>query len=267
MTEQLSRMWAWDTAVGCDPGVRALLHAIMRRPALEPFETELYTAAGVPSEGLVLAQEPVLVERLYAATPMFSNHEYVHPDIQQVWDSVSDRLVAQAPDRDYPTRIFCSRGTSKRACRNSGQVEELFAAHGFEIILPERYPLAQQVALFRSAQVVAGFAGSAMLTLALSREPKRVLLVSSRSYIAQNEYMIAAVMGHEVDVAYCRPDRLMRPDRFRRRRYHSDFTFDPDREGTFLERSFASIGPSGRRRTHLGPGQTAPGSTSADDGG
>ena len=76
----------------------------------------------------------MLVEKLVSATPMFSMPAYVHPDIRDVWATVGDALVASAPERSYPRRIFCARRMTKRACRNADAVESLFEQHGFEVV-------------------------------------------------------------------------------------------------------------------------------------
>ena len=50
-------------------------------PWREAFERALYGAAGIAPDDLVLVDGPVRVERLLAATPMFSQPQYVHPDL------------------------------------------------------------------------------------------------------------------------------------------------------------------------------------------
>ena len=57
------------------------------RDELAPFETALLAAAGIEESDVELIREPVRVERLVAATPMFSNPAYVHPEILQTWSS------------------------------------------------------------------------------------------------------------------------------------------------------------------------------------
>ena len=103
--------------------------------------------------------------------------------------------------REYPSRIFCTREHGKRECTNRAEVEELFASYGFEVVLPEKLPLPDQVELFHRADVIAGFAGSAMFTTLFSDRPKHLILVSPDTYGPSNEYMISAVRGHRLDLA------------------------------------------------------------------
>ncbi|WP_164775106.1 glycosyltransferase 61 family protein [Nocardioides pantholopis] len=236
MTEQISRLWAWQEAKERYPDLKALMLVNKARTTIGEWEYRLYEAAGVAREDLVLFDHPVRPERLVAATPMFSQPAYVHDGIREVYRRIGDDLAADAPRRDYPERIFCSRRHEKRSATNTTQVEEFFAARGFEIVYPEDFPMAEQVQMFRSATDLAGFAGSAMFTMAFVPEPKRVILVSAETYVAQNEAMIAAVQGHQVNVAWCRPE-FRRPDGTEiGRKLQARFTFDDAREGEFLRR-------------------------------
>jgi len=54
----------------------------------------------------VLVDQPVRVERLLGPTPLYSMPYYVHPHITATWDRIGAYLRNQAPDRDYPRRIF-----------------------------------------------------------------------------------------------------------------------------------------------------------------
>ena len=238
MTEQLSRLWAWAEVKKHAPAARALLLTNRQRKDVADWEYRLYEAAGVAREDIVLVDGPARVERLLAATPMFSQPQFVHERIVDVYRTVGDDLAAEAPDRTYPERIFCSRKLSKRACTNTPEVEDFFADLGFTVVYPEEYSLGEQVKMFRAAQDLAGFGGSAMFTMAFTPDPKRVFLVSSENYWAQNETVIAAVQGHQANVAWCRPEKTREAGFKGRELLQSPFTFDVEREGRFLRAAF-----------------------------
>lgn len=234
LTEQIARLWAWQEAKQAEPGLRALLMTNRKRTSVAEWEYQLYEAAGVSRSDVVFVDRPVHVERLLAATPMFSQPEFIHGGIVDVYRSIGDNLAAEASDRDYPAKIFCSRRLAKRSCHNTPEVEAFFAERGFEIVYPEDYPLGEQVQIFRRAEVLAGFGGSAMFTMAFVTDPKRVFVVSSENYRAQNEAMMAAVHGHELSVAWCRPDKAFAAGFRGPEAFHSEYTFDMEREGRFL---------------------------------
>jgi capsular polysaccharide biosynthesis protein len=241
MTEQLSRLWAWPRAKAAEPGLRALMAVNRWGPELREFERALYGAAGIAPEDLMLVDGPVRVERLLAATPMFSQPQYIHPDLVHTYTTVSRALVEQAPVRDYPRRIFCARRSNHRDCRNAEEVEALFARFGFAVVFPERFTLPEQARMFREAEVIAGYAGSAMVSLCLTQSAKRVVLVSSNSYTAKNEYLIASALGHHVSIVWCRAETPMPVDRHSRRAFGSPFTMDLQREGRQLAEILASL--------------------------
>lgn len=239
-TEQLSRMWAYARAREEHPDLRVLM-AINKGRELAGFEVDILAAFGVRREEILFARSPVRVERLVAATPMFCQPNFVHPGITDVWDTLGAHLEAAAPDGDYPERFFVARRTGKRRCHNAVEVEALFARHGFAILHPEELSLAGQARLFRGASVIAGYAGSGLFNALLVDEPKHLIMVSSESYTAQNEWMIAATRGHRVDVAWCVPDVPMPPNRWVKEAFHSPYTFDFEREGRFVEDILAGL--------------------------
>jgi len=246
LTEQMSKLWAWPLVKKAYPDVQGLVSYRPSRGRVSDAELAIFDAAGISSDRIVVMDGPVLVEKLVSATPMFSMPAYVHPDIRDVWATVGDALVASAPERSYPRRIFCARRMTKRACRNADAVESLFEQHGFEVVYPEDYTLSEQVRMFREATVVAGFAGSGLFHLAFCEAPKQVVMISSESYTATNEYMISSVIGHKVDIVWC-PSDLPQPDAgFSKQAFESDFTFDFDRDGDHLMKILGSLEDASR---------------------
>lgn len=207
MTEHLSRLWAWPEAKAADPDLRALVSSGRRHTELAEWQAALYEAAGVAREDIVTIREPVVVDRLVAATPMFSMPTYVHPGIAEVWDRIAAALEAQAKGIDIPERIFVTRGRRlKRWCHETVELERILGEHGYAAIRPERLPISHQVVLFRRAKAIAGFAGSGMFPLMFAAEPKPVLLIRSQGYTASNEYLIASVRGHRLETLTGHPD-------------------------------------------------------------
>ena len=225
LTEQVSKLWALETAHRRHPDIRVLLGHRWGQP-MTPFERAILEAVGVTEDKVLLFHRPTRVERLLAASPMVSMPEYVSPDIAETWDAVGDAIVKAAGSAGpRPRRIFCSRRSTKRLCRNTAEVEALFRASGFDIVFPEEMSVADQILLFRGAERVAGFAGSALFTLMFSARPTQVTMITPESYTATNEYLIGAVRGHAFDVFWSQPDDSS---------FRSSFAVDMDREGKLL---------------------------------
>jgi capsular polysaccharide biosynthesis protein len=233
LSEQISRLWGWDAAKSRHPDLKVLLG---RRPGHDralPFERAILGSFGIPEADISLIDRPVRVEQLLTATPMFSMPDYVSPRIAPVWNTVGEAVGAQAEDAVTPRRFFCGRERKTRRCSNEANIERIFADAGFEIVFPEHLSFSTQVAMFQNAEVVAGYAGSALFTMIFCSQPKRVLMLSSESYSANNEYLIGAVLGHHFDVFWSKPDSSGA---------NADFTFDLAREGRHLERVIEELG-------------------------
>jgi capsular polysaccharide biosynthesis protein len=240
LTEQVSRLWGWQEAKARHPDARLLVSLNRGRPVAD-WEWTILEAAGIPRSEVTVIEKRVRVERLLAATPMFSMPRYVHPQVVETWDRLGSALRAQASSGPSPRRIFVSRRHRKRACTNREEVEGLFRRHGFEVVFPEEMPVPDQVKLFHDADVVAGFAGSATFTVLFSDRPKHLVLISSVNYRAANEYMIAAVRGHRLDVATCQATVARGDGVDRKVAFRSSFTVDMEREGAWLEGVLAEI--------------------------
>ena len=224
MTETVSRLW------GREPGLRALVFD--ESGELPGWQRDIFSAAGV--DDVHVAAGPVRVETLVGVTPMFSRPSFVHPDLLATYDVMGAALEARSGAGPWPDQVFFTRRPGKRSCRNADQVEATFVAAGFEIVHPEDHPLADQVAMVRAAGTIAGFAGSGMFHLGLAGGRKHVVLVSSEAYPCHNEYLMSALLGHRLDIVLCRPDIPRVDAAFTRESFHSDYSYDPTRDGVFL---------------------------------
>jgi len=241
LTEQVSHLWGWRRVHAEDPSVRALVFADSGE--LTPWQRDLFAAGGVPPDSVHVATAPVRVERLVGCTPMFSRPAYAHPALLETYDQISAALSARAGQGPWPRKVFFGRRGPKRACVNAAELEAELTAAGFEVVFPEDLPLADQVEMVRRAEVVAGYAGSAMFHVALAGRPTHVVLVVSESYPAHNEYLMSMLLGHRLDVVVCEPLVPRVDGAFTRESFHSDFTYRPDREGVFLRAVLAGADP------------------------
>lgn len=233
LTEQVSRLWAWADTKREHPDLKAVM-LIRKDRELRSWEYELFEAAGIARDDVTFLRRPAHVERLVSAAPLFSNPAYVHPRILETWDSVGDNLAARATLTDLPDRIFVGRRTEKRACRNGDRVEARFVSHGFTVVYPEDYCLADQVALFRGANAVGGYVGSGLFTMCFVKDPTPVIAVGSSRYSPRNEDLIAAVRGQPLTMVTSAPDDTTD--------LHSTYAFDFAREGRLLDEVLAGLG-------------------------
>lgn len=255
LTEQISRLWAWSELKQRWPDLKAVLSLQKGRTSPRTWELEIFSAAGLSAEDLVIIDGPTQVDELIGATPMLSMPEYIDPRIEALWNRIGDSLVEHAngsrnlktdPATEDPPAgepIFITRPLESkiRRCHNQAEVEQYFASRGFRVVHPERYPVGEQVRIFRGAPIVAGFAGSAMFTLMFRRDPVQVILLRPASYTSVNEYLISAVRGHTLNIIDSIPDHEHPPGKWTWDAFYSGFTFNFDREGRQLDDTLGKL--------------------------
>ena len=253
MTEVVSRLWGWDQAKREFPDLKAIFR-IRKADEREPvLEKRIFGAFGIASEDVRWVREPVWLESVVGATPMWHNQipHYVHPDLEQIWDRIRDSLLAEgtAPkegfERSGGRRIFVSREhtTTNRTCRNIREVEAFFAERGFDIVYPANHDLAVQAAIFDRAEVLAGFGGSAMFNIMFSKPLRTVILLNHEAYTARNEHLFTAVLGGVVHYFWSTPD-IRHPEGggWSREAYFSPWAFDFERNRAKLAQVITALG-------------------------
>jgi len=232
VTEVVSRLWAWDRALGDHPDLKALVFAPPGAHDVAPWFRETLRAYGIPDERIHVETGPVRVDRVVGATPLFSNVGYAHPDLVAIWRRIKKGLFPSATRRFEGVRAFVARGAGyQRRCVNGDELEGRFRAAGYEVVYPERLSLANQATLFSNASVVAGYGGSGMLNMIYGSGGGRRLVICSEGYNAVNEYQIASVLGDRIDYLYCPvwPEPIR--DGWNRKYFNADFRFDFARDG------------------------------------
>ena len=252
LTEVMGRLWGWDEAKRQIPDLKAIFSL---RPGEERdpvLEQRIFGAYGIAREDICWVDEPVWLESVVGATPMWHNQQphYVHPDLTKVWDRVRDSLLAEAtlPEDGFEIsggrRIFVSRQdiSVNRACQNTREVESFFRDRGFDVVYPENHDLAVQAAIFDRAEVVAGFGGSAMFNILFSRNHSALVLLNHEAYTARNEHLYTTLLGGEVHYFWSTPD-IAHPDGgWSEAAYYSPWAFDFERNADELSRVLATLG-------------------------
>ncbi len=227
VTEQLATTWAIEAAAAAHPDLRFLLYT--RTGEFPRWHQRMLAAAGVDLDRVtarVVTEGPVAVEHLLAATPGYAVGQYAHPLLRELYPAVGDRLAQNASS---PTgrRIFWTRDSPKRACRNRAEVEARFAAAGFDVLAPESLDIAEQIAAVRSADVVAGFSGSNMFHVAFAPQLRQVIALASTTYPADNEPFLTRL--HGVPLSLLRGRALTEPSSasgIDLEAFHSDYEID-----------------------------------------
>jgi hypothetical protein len=237
MTEAMARLWGWWPAKAADPSLKILcrFHPSRDQSAERRLESTLLPAFGIAPEDIVFVNGPVTVTSMVGCTPMWHNAPpfYVHPAIVETWARLRTGLIGTDPVSAAP-KIFVTRREGKRGCSNFPEVEALFAAHGFEIVTPEKHSIPEQAAMFAGARVVAGFGGAGMFNLAYSQALETVIVLDQWAYQARNEHLYAAAHQARLHCFWSRPMKDHPPGGFSYRAHQSRWTFDFESNGEQL---------------------------------
>lgn len=147
---------------------------------------------------------PATYERLLVPSRPYRYEAAISPHAAAVWDRVAG-LISSGTDTS-PALVYLSRTrfvdslpsdapARARAYSNATEVDELFRQKGFAVIYPETMAVADQVALVRDAEVLAGQSGSALHLAAFMRSGRVIELGDSRtaSHLLPTQRAIAAV--------------------------------------------------------------------------
>ncbi|KAA1395245.1 glycosyltransferase family 61 protein [Aeromicrobium ginsengisoli] len=240
-TETLSKHWGWRIAHERNPDLRVVMTHQPNQERLPSWKADILGALGVPLDDIlwVTQDESVRVDSLVAAMPQLENPHYADRDLVDTWEALYAGLGPDPAPHNRAAKIFLSRRTrTQRWCTNTPEVEAFMAEQGFTVIHAEDTSYAEQAHIFRAAKVIAGFAGSALFNMMLNPEA-RVVVLSSRGYVAANEYLFASAAGHEIHYFWAPPLVDQPADGFTVDAYRSDFTFNLDEHRAELIQALA----------------------------
>jgi len=162
-----------------------------------------FEALGADPSGLAIFRGPLFCKTLFVPDPPVDLSGNFHSLARRAYADLCHMVGAGSPNG---RRIFLSRAAVPvRPLSNEREVEALFARYGFEIVALETMPLADQIRLIASAEMIAGGGGSAMHALVFADARTRALVLNSDrwlspidQFIAQQHRQLAYVLGSSV---------------------------------------------------------------------
>ena len=152
-------LWLWDPLLPAAPE--------------PPWVHQLWELLGLSRHRHVVIREPIRVEQVILPDPGRQSLRTMHPK------QAAALGVVPATGPGVGRRVWLSRrglpsGTGQ--LEPQAEIETALQSRGWAIVRPEDLPVAQQVDLFATADVVAGCIGSAFHTALLCAEPRAHLL-------------------------------------------------------------------------------------------
>jgi capsular polysaccharide biosynthesis protein len=145
---------------------------------------------GVDPSRVRYYQEPLFCRRAFLPDRLVHLERSLHPLAREAFTRL--RLLGSASHVERAERIFISRsGIRRRRLVNEAEIEAIFERRGFRIVHPEQLLIEDQIALFGTAEMIAGLGGSAMHSTVFSPPDTKVLLVSSIEWFIKMDVLIS----------------------------------------------------------------------------
>jgi hypothetical protein len=189
------------------PSVRIMVD---RGSAGAPFQ-DFLRFLGIAAERILWVDADT-VYRVDEAIAVTFDRDYSRVVLRRLADDI---LRGAAPTDTAPIRrIWIDRQgneAGKRRVANHAAIAPILAAHGFAAIRLETLPLARQIALFASAEAIAGVNGAGLANMIFAPAGCRVVVVEklyTRRIRADGMFStLAAVCGLESEILYGRSAR------------------------------------------------------------
>lgn len=177
-------------------------------PRLAAWQRDLIELAGHDPDGLrIVHGRPLRVDRLVVPERPVLLTRWARPEAVALWQRVAEAVGFRGGDR----RVYLSRTrfhTDARPDRarvdqdRDRHLDDVFASAGFAVVHPETMSIAEQVAVVRGADVLAGLSGSAMHLSVFARPGSHVLTLGDARDPARptrTQQVIDAACGHRVE--------------------------------------------------------------------
>lgn len=219
LVEVLTNLWPDPATIDAPPLAGIVAHRSFRGPVVAPpsgpgpqvaqlrsWQADLLALAGYDATEVQLVRHRAArVDRLLVPQRPVVIKSWAAPEAVELWRRVSDAVGERSDhERVYFSRTAFHASTDNRRRDRSdvawdAHLDATFASAGFHVVHPETLPIAEQVALVRGAEVVAGPSGSALHLSAFADPGTRVLEIgdsrSPREPMASQQ-MIDAACGH-----------------------------------------------------------------------
>lgn len=225
ITETLSRLWL---PVSPQQAVILLASGRMSQSittdnafaALPAFVQQLLAAAGITCVHLLADPAHLPRGSCLVPWPLFQTRYSIHPEYTRLLSELGTRVklarfqsgtMAETPSS--AKRVYLARNKLRsglRPLRNEERVMACFEQHGFSIIHPERLAFDDQIAILEQAEIIAGFAGSALHTVAFTSSPRQLICLSCEHTINSNFLLFSSARGDRSQALFLEASRYER---------------------------------------------------------
>ena len=167
LLSSLSRLWM--KAILADTSLKILYHGpdLVDDLLARPFFSTILSALDLDPGRFVRFDELTVVRSLIVVSPAFEESSFVHRGFSDTCNELGRKIIANTTRHPSDKPIYLSKekvlsGVGRLV--NEGEVTEILANRGFDIVYPEQLAFPDQVGLFYDRKTVVGLTGSAMHT-------------------------------------------------------------------------------------------------------
>lgn len=176
IVETLSTFWALEHT----PPKRVAFSKFIFPGDMPGYARKVLAACGITQDRVHLIEKPTVFDSLIVPQRTFGLNAYFHRQHAVTTRRIRDLLIGESGDQmdEAPKRVFLSRAElpmKDRTVSNQREIEQVFAEHGFAILHPEKLDITDQMRVFREAEVIAGFSGSALHNVLFMRKGATVI--------------------------------------------------------------------------------------------
>lgn len=162
ITECLSVLWYYR--IHGSLSSKIVFHSSSSRDEIlaTPYACDFLRYCGITPDQIIIPQYPTIFQSLIIPRPALSEDAFCYGEFGDFCRAIGDTAMSEATLRlsspIYLSRTGLSMGTVRIA--NEATVVDVLERAGVRTIQPESLTVADQIALFRSGQVVSGIIGS-----------------------------------------------------------------------------------------------------------
>jgi len=165
------------------------------QPTIKGYQKKALAILGYPETDLIIGnpEQPLRCSELYATNIWGSE---VISDLD-IYNELSVKCPSTKPG---PERIYVSRLDSRNLRRflNEEKVIELMKEYDFEIVIPSKLTIEEEVNIFRNAKVVVGALGAGLYNTIFTEPGANIIVLSDPWYLTGWISNIAALRGHNI---------------------------------------------------------------------
>jgi len=144
---------------------RFLFHPFLFGASIKPWMKPFFASNGISTGKVEVIDGDLLVDHLLVPERSYGVNTFLHERQADVYRALKSMIARRAVAKGVERRVFVSRSRLSKNIRgvmNAAAFDQAMERSGFEVIFPETMTTEEQVEAYASADILCGFAGSAL---------------------------------------------------------------------------------------------------------